>query len=56
MNDSKATDTPQDVERAGHTDWERLILGPNGIAGTVRMLIYIVLFAVVFGSIFYFIR
>jgi hypothetical protein len=56
MNDSKATDTPQDVERAGHKDWERVVLGQNGISGTVRMLVYIMLFAVIFGSLFYFIR
>lgn len=55
MND-KATDTPQAVEHAGHKDWERLILGANGISGTVRMLVYIVGFALVFGTLFYLMR
>ncbi len=56
MNDAKATETPQVIERAGHKDWERLVLGANGILGTLRLIVYIALFAVVFGSIFYFTR
>jgi hypothetical protein len=36
--------------------WERAVLGANGISGTVRMLVYIAAFAVIFGSIFYFTR
>lgn len=48
------TETPQEVEREGHTDWERLVLGPNGIAGTVRLIVYIAVFALVFGTLFYF--
>jgi len=54
MSDDKGTTTPQTIEATGHTDWERVLLGDNGIAGTLRMLIYIVGFALVFGSIFYF--
>ena len=54
MNDIKGTETPQAIERIGHSGWERLILGENGISGTVRMLVYIALFALVFGSLFYF--
>jgi len=56
MNDAKATDTPRAIERAGHMDWERLVLGENGIAGTIRMIVYIAAFALVFGSLFYFAR
>jgi hypothetical protein len=56
MNDIKGTETPQAIERIGHSGWERLILGENGISGTVRMLVYIVLFALVFGTLFYFAR
>ena len=56
MSDSKATDTPQAVENAGHKDWERLILGENGIAGTLRMIGYIAVFALIFGTLFSFIR
>jgi hypothetical protein len=56
MNDAKATETPLAVERAGHKDWERLILGANGITGTIRMIVYIAVFALVFGSISYFTR
>lgn len=37
-------------------DWERAVLGANGIAGTVRMVGYIVAFALVFGTFFYFVR
>ena len=54
MNDIKGTETPQAIERAGHKDWERLILGENGISGTIRMVLYIVLFALVFGTLFSF--
>lgn len=54
MSENKSTTTPDAIEAAGHTDWERVLLGDNGIAGTLRMLIYIVGFALVFGSIFYF--
>lgn len=53
MND-KGTETPQAIERAGHQDWERVILGPNGISGTLRVVGYVVVFALVFGTIFYF--
>jgi hypothetical protein len=60
MNESltpdKGTDTPQAVERVGHKDWERVVFGENGIAGTLRMLGYIALFALVFGTLFYFWR
>lgn len=54
MSDNKETDTPQAIERAGHKDWERRVLGENGIAGTIRLVIYIALFALIFGSLFYF--
>ena len=54
MSEGKATDTPQAIEAIGHRDWERVVLGENGIAGTVRLLVYIVVFALVFGTIFYF--
>lgn len=53
MNDSKGTATPQTVEAIGHKDWERVILGENGIHGTVRVLLYIVAFALVFGTVFH---
>lgn len=56
MNDSKATDTPQAIEAAGHTDWERAILGGNGISGTLRMIVYIAAFALIFGTVFTFMR
>lgn len=54
MTTDKGTETPQTVEAIGHTDWERTILGPNGISGTVRMIVYILAFALVFGTLFYF--
>jgi hypothetical protein len=56
MNEDKGTETPQAIERVGHKQWERLVLGENGISGTIRMIVYIALFALVFGSMFYFIR
>jgi hypothetical protein len=56
MNDAKATATPQAVEHAGHKGWERLILGENSIAGTVRILLYIVAFVGIFGSLFAFLN
>jgi hypothetical protein len=56
MSDDNGTDTPQAIERAGHKNWERLVLGENGIAGTLRLIVYIAAFALVFGSIFYFFR
>ena len=54
MTDDKGTETPQTVEAIGHSDWERTILGENGISGTVRMVVYILAFALVFGTIFHF--
>ena len=56
MNDAKATETPQALENARDTDWERAVLGANGISGTLRLIVYIIVFALVFGSIFYFTR
>ena len=56
MDESKGTDTPQAIERAGHKDWERVVLGENGIAGTIRIVAYALAFALVFGTIFYFTR
>ena len=56
MNDTKATETPQAIEAAGHKDWERVVLGGNGIAGTVRMIVYIAAFALIFGTAFSFMR
>lgn len=56
MSDDKGTETPQAIEAAGHTDWERVILGENGISGTFRMVVYIAAFAVIFGSVFYFVQ
>ena len=53
MND-KGTETPQAIEDAGHRDWERVILGENGIAGTLRLVAYIAVFALIFGTVFYF--
>jgi hypothetical protein len=50
------TQTPQAIDRAGHTDWERLILGENGITGTIRMVVYALVFVVVFGTLFSFLR
>ena len=52
MTDDKGTDTPQAIERAGHKDWERLVLGENGIAGIVRVVVYAVAFAAVVGHVF----
>jgi hypothetical protein len=52
MSDSKATETPQAIEHAGNKDWERVILGENGIAGTLRVIGYIAVFALVFGTLF----
>jgi hypothetical protein len=54
MNEDKGTETPQALQRVGYKDWERLILGENGLAGTLRLIVYIAAFALVFGSIFYF--
>lgn len=54
MHDDKGTDTPQAIERAGHKDWERLILGENSINGTLRVVAYILAFVVVFGTLFQF--
>ena len=54
MNDSKGTATPQTVEAIGHKDWERVVLGENGIAGTARMIGYILAFALIFGTLFHF--
>jgi hypothetical protein len=56
MTDSKATQVQQDIEQAGHRDWERLILGENGIAGTLRMIAYIAVFALIFGTLFSILR
>ena len=56
MDESKGTETPQAIERAGHKDWERLVLGENGIAGTIRLVVYALAFALVFGSLFYLTR
>jgi hypothetical protein len=53
-DNDKDTDTPQAIEAAGHKNWERVLLGGNGISGTFRMLSYIVAFAVIFGSLFHF--
>ena len=50
---NKGTMTPQATERAGHTDWERVVLGPNGINGTIRLMLYIAVFALIFGSFFH---
>ena len=55
MND-KGTMTPQATERAGHTDWERVVLGKNGLSGTLRMIAYALAFAIVFGTLFHFTR
>jgi len=56
MSDSKATQVQQDIEQVGHRDWERLILGENGIAGTLRMIAYIAVFALIFGTLFSILR
>lgn len=56
MDDSKGTATPQAIERTGHKTWERLILGENSINGTLRVVLYIGLFVVVFGLLFQFLR
>jgi hypothetical protein len=56
MSDDKGTETPQAIERAGHKNWERVVLGENGISGTIRLVVYIAGFALLFGSIFYFFR
>ncbi|HHY48749.1 MAG TPA: hypothetical protein GYA10_03270 [Alphaproteobacteria bacterium] len=48
----KATDTPTAVQRAGHKDWERAVLGENGLVGTIRLIVYIAVFAIIFGTIF----
>jgi len=45
MSDSKATETHR-------IDLERLMLGENSISGTIRMLVYIGVFALVFGTLF----
>ena len=52
--DDKATDTTEAVIRAGHKRWERVLLGDNSVEGTFRMLIYIALYVVVFGTLFHF--
>ena len=52
--DDKATDTTEAVIRAGHKRWERVLLGDNSVEGTFRVLIYIALYVVVFGTLFHF--
>lgn len=54
MTMEKGTETPQAIEDAGHRTWERVILGENSIAGTLRMIAYILAFVVVFGTFFHF--
>jgi hypothetical protein len=54
MTAEKGTETPQTIEAIGHRDWERAILGDNSIAGSLRIIAYIAVFVVVFGSIFHF--
>jgi hypothetical protein len=56
ISPDKGTATPQAIEPAGHKDWERIILGGNGVRGTFLMVGYVVVFAVVFGTIFYLVR
>jgi len=52
MNDVKAAEaTHPNGERKSI---ERLILGDDSISGTLRLIGYIVAFAVVFGSLFHF--
>lgn len=55
MTTEKGTETPQTIEAIGHRDWERAILGDNSIAGTLRVVAYIAVFVLVFGSIFHFV-
>ena len=55
MTTEKGTETPQTTEAIGHRDWERAILGDNSIAGTLRVVAYIAVFVLVFGSIFHFV-
>lgn len=56
MTEGKGTETPQKIEALGHRDWERAILGGNGIAGTLRLIVYIAVFALLFGTLFYLAR
>lgn len=56
MDDDKRTGTSLATEGAGHNNWERVVLGQNGISGTLRMIVYIGAFALIFGSLFYFVR
>lgn len=47
---------PMAEDTSKKIDIERLILGENSIEGTIRVLIYIVAFAALFGTISTFLR
>lgn len=36
--------------------WERALFGSGSIEGTVRMVVYVALFVLVFGTLFYLIQ
>ena len=56
VNDDKAAEAPRAIDRAGHKTWERIILGENSVEGTARVLVYIIAFVVVFGTVFALVR
>jgi hypothetical protein len=52
--DGQQVETPDKLIQQGHRSWERVLLGDNSVQGTFRLLLYIILFALVFGSVFHF--
>jgi len=54
MNETNEATAPHGSEHAVRKGWERILLGENSIAGTFRMIGYILAFVVVFGALFYF--
>lgn len=53
MTQDKATDLSLDAEEGGRKPLERLLLGENSITGTLRLIGYMLVFAVLFGTLFH---
>jgi hypothetical protein len=52
--DSEQSETEKVIKAGYGTPMERLLLGDNSIEGTIRVVLYIGAFVLVFGSLFYF--
>lgn len=52
--DRPQSETDKAISAGYGTDIERLLLGSNSVEGTLRVLIYIGLFILVFGTLFAF--